>query len=83
MKVAFLDVIQKKARDYANSDNSIPIQSHHMMAAIIDNAASAFIFNASMSEEMNNVKADIEALRRSVRNYSDEKSDEKDLKLLH
>jgi hypothetical protein len=78
MRTAFLKGIEAKAREFATADNSIPVQAHHMMAAIVDKSASAFVF----SEELNALKADMEALRRAVLGNG-EKPDGDGLKLVH
>jgi heme oxygenase len=82
MRVAFLEGIQRLAREFATAENSIPVQAHHMMAAIVDKAASAFVFNVRMAEELNALKADMEALRRAVLG-NDDKPDGGGLKLVH
>ena len=66
MRISFMQGIQAKAREYANADKSIPVEAHHMMAAIVDKAASAFVFNVRISEELTAIKADLEALRRAT-----------------
>ena len=66
MRTSFMAGIQAKAREYADLQNSIPILEHHMVAAIVDRMASAFVFNVKTSAEINALKADIEALRRAV-----------------
>jgi hypothetical protein len=82
IRTTFLRGIERKAREFATEANSIPVEAHHMMAAIVDSAANAFVFNFKMSQELNSLKADMIALRRAVLENED-KNDGGGIKLVH
>lgn len=64
----FLMGIDAKAREFANDEKSITVLEHHMIAAIIHEMANVYAFNVHVLEELGNLKADIESIRRAIGN---------------
>jgi hypothetical protein len=47
LRDAYLRGINAKAHEYANNENSVQILQHHMMAAILDSIAYAYVSNVN------------------------------------
>lgn len=67
MAQTFLKNVDRQAHEFARADLSITVEPQHMMAAMLDQMASAFVFNQMVSEKLNALNAEVEALRRAIK----------------
>ena len=64
----YITGLVRRAEEIAKSQLSIEVQPEHLMSAVLEHLASAYVFNKLMSAQLSQLMADMEALRRAVQN---------------
>jgi len=68
LKEGYISGLMQLAGEMARKDMAIVAQPEHLVGAIIEHLASAYVFNLHVSEKLNSLNAELEALRRAVQN---------------
>jgi len=73
VKKRYIETLMALAQKLAHDNMSITIQPEHVISALMDHLGDIFVFNSQthsklkeLTEEISNLKADIEALRLAV-----------------
>lgn len=62
----YADGIHKLAAQYASEERILQPNVQHFIRVIVEHLASVYVFNRNVSEKLNSLTIEIEALRRAV-----------------